>query len=473
MIGLLFTGFYGDHGRYITAPPANAYRLRTHLSDNGFPVRVVNYAPYWTPVEMVHLIERMPELRFVGFSTSFDKSLDHIRPAMRRIKAAFPQIEIIVGGPEIACRAQDVGVIDRIFLGYSEVALQRYCERLTGGDDLDWRRSQSGIPMIVADEQYPLLDTSDLRIDWHQTDGITALTTLPIEISRGCAFRCKFCAYPLMGKTRFDYVRSEESLIAEFRRNHALFGTTRYQFLDDTFNDSVQKIDLVQRAIRQSGVPVRFVTYLRHDLMAAFPQTIEKLSEMGLLGGMVGIESLDEGVRRSIGKGCTNAKTLETLARLKATRRDLWLSSGFIIGLPNETRDMVERTHRFLMDNAYDYLDHWHWQSLYINPHATRLTTAFGRAAAAHGYAFPRGGTDWVSPIMTYGEASDLARQFQGEIAPIVRPSCVWVNELLGAGLRMDDLVGRTRSDILAGFPMLEHVARVVASHKQQQREMS
>jgi radical SAM superfamily enzyme YgiQ (UPF0313 family) len=31
--------------------------------------------------------------------------------------------------------------------------------------------------------------------------------TLPIELARGCIFKCKFCSYPLLGKKKGTYLR--------------------------------------------------------------------------------------------------------------------------------------------------------------------------------------------------------------------------------------------------------------------------
>jgi radical SAM superfamily enzyme YgiQ (UPF0313 family) len=51
-------------------------------------------------------------------------------------------------------------------------------------------------------------------MSWLPTDVVNQ-QVLPLEVARGCIFRCKFCAYPMNGKQQLDFVRSESQLMYE------------------------------------------------------------------------------------------------------------------------------------------------------------------------------------------------------------------------------------------------------------------
>jgi hypothetical protein len=69
--------------------------------------------------------------------------------------------------------------------------------------------------------------------------GIQQFESLPIEISRGCVFNCKFCSYDKKESIRKDLGILKQELL----RNHEQFGTTVYHFTDDCFNDHREKVE--------------------------------------------------------------------------------------------------------------------------------------------------------------------------------------------------------------------------------------
>ena len=66
-------------------------------------------------------------------------------------------------------------------------------------------------PTIIKDD--PINKTFSIETLGHkfiEQDCILPNETLPLEVSRGCIFKCSFCAFPLNGKTKLDYLRSPE-----------------------------------------------------------------------------------------------------------------------------------------------------------------------------------------------------------------------------------------------------------------------
>ena len=106
--------------------------------------------------------------------------------------------------------------------------------------------------------------------------------TLPIEVSRGCIFKCKFCAFPLNGKSKLDYLRDPILIKEELQYNYEKYGTTHYFLSDDTFNDSTTKVEQIHKVVTSLPFKIKFTTYLRLDLLHAHQEQISMLEEMGL-----------------------------------------------------------------------------------------------------------------------------------------------------------------------------------------------
>jgi radical SAM superfamily enzyme YgiQ (UPF0313 family) len=145
------------------------------------------------------------------------------------------------------------------------------------------------------------IETLDHRFT--EQDCIIKGETLPLEVSRGCIFKCSFCAFPLNGKSKFDYLRDPEQIKDELTHNFEKYGTTNYFLCDDTFNDSTMKIERLHKAITSLPFKIHFTTYLRLDLLNAHREQIPLLKEMGLASPFFGIESLNQKSASSIGKG--------------------------------------------------------------------------------------------------------------------------------------------------------------------------
>ena len=61
------------------------------------------------------------------------------------------------------------------------------------------------------------------KFRWNKNDCIQTGETLPLEISRGCIFKCKFCRYPYIGKTKNDFSKSIDNVVEELEYNYNNF----------------------------------------------------------------------------------------------------------------------------------------------------------------------------------------------------------------------------------------------------------
>jgi hypothetical protein len=192
---------------------------------------------------------------------------------------------------------------------------------------------------------------------------------LPIEISRGCIFKCKFCAFPLNGKSKGEWIKHHEILKDELIYNYETYGITKYIFADDTYNDSLDKItDLYENVFDKLPFKLNFTSYLRLDLMHRFPESVEVLQKSGLKSAMFGIETNNGESAKSIGKGLEFQKQVEFIKKIKKNEfKEILTHSAFILGLPKDTKNSMESLKEFLLSDN-NPLDEWVCRPLALNP---------------------------------------------------------------------------------------------------------
>ena len=115
--------------------------------------------------------------------------------SLEKIKQLNSNTKIVLGGDAI--HYYDSPEVDYLIQGQGEVAVIMLTNGLQSGNPPKQR--------IISNDDYPYLSFNTSTIQWHHNDIIFPNEHLPIEISRGCRFRCSFCAYKLNGKIIEDF----------------------------------------------------------------------------------------------------------------------------------------------------------------------------------------------------------------------------------------------------------------------------
>lgn len=186
---------------------------------------------------------------------------------------------------------------------------------------------------------------------------------LPLEVNRGCAFKCAYCTYDHIGLK--DHYKLSSTLLEEIQRNKDQFGTAGYFVLDDLYNDSQEKVmDLYENVF--SKTDVEFNSYIRLDLLWRFPEQIDVLRKSGLRACNFGIETLNDKAGKLVGKGLGEKRIVQTLNNVYDQWEDSVVRHGlWIAGLPYEDEKSWQRT----LDMTAEWkLTHGNnWNALYIN----------------------------------------------------------------------------------------------------------
>lgn len=174
---------------------------------------------------------------------------------------------------------------------------------------------------------------------------------------RGCRSKCTFCLWPqTVGGHRYR-VRSADNVIAEVKwiRDH-MPEVREIMFDDDTFTDTsnLERVEAIARGLGKLGV-----TWSCNAKANVPYSTLKIMKDNGLRLLLVGYESGDDQILHNIKKGLRT----DIARRFTEDCRKLGIviHGTFILGLPGETPETIEKTIRFAKD---------------INPHTIQVSLA-------------------------------------------------------------------------------------------------
>jgi len=331
-----------------------------------------------------------------------------------------PNIKVVIGGiaanPNFQSNNADYHV-----LGYAEVSIVNLAKHLHTGDILQHSTVNKFGKIVIDDRFAKTYDIRTSTMEWLYPDVINQ-TVLPLEIARGCIFKCGFCSYPMNGKKTLDFVRNAEIIASELQENYNKYNIKTYMVVDDTFNDNDVKLDAIHAAFKQLSFQPELLTYIRLDLVARNPiDNMKKLYEIGVRAAHFGIETLNSVSAKIIGKGFDSKKIIDTVQYIRSTYKDMVsLHGSFIVGLPEESIDSVVKTQKLLMSGELP-LHTWMWYPLHIQKNDRfAWNSKIGLNVTDYGYTelpsdLSSSSINWVNQFTSFTEATYVADKFNNE----------------------------------------------------------
>ena len=301
---------------------------------------------------------------------------------------ALVDVPVVLGGPHVSIVSQDLDfesvgrpAIDIVVRGEGETIWIELCHRLE-----DFLRNQpefssaalmhpsakvwEGLPGITT-------QTSDGKLHRHPAhppiadldalpwpayhlfkmerytnlqptvDRVEGARSFSIMTSRGCPYRCSFCSQSIM-PVRWR-ARSPENVLAEWQHLVEDLGAEEIGVLDDSANIQRQRLHALCDLLiehKLNHVPWIFVNGIRANL--ADRELLAHMKAAGLKRTAFGVESGDQAILNSINK----RTDLDTIRQAFRNAKEVGVETigFFIIGLPGETEETMERTIRFAIE---------------------------------------------------------------------------------------------------------------------------
>jgi anaerobic magnesium-protoporphyrin IX monomethyl ester cyclase len=187
-----------------------------------------------------------------------------------------------------------------------------------------------------------LIDVEGYRAVWRGAHGYFSLN---MAASRGCSFRCDWCAKPIWGNRYLQ--RAAADVAAEMLLLKREYGPDHVWFADDIFGFRVDWVRDFAAVLAAGGGGVPFTIQLRADL--ASPSMAAALREAGCREVWIGAESGSQKILDAMHKGTRVAEIARARRALGAEgiRVGFFLMLGYVGEELDDilaTRDLVERT---------------------------------------------------------------------------------------------------------------------------------
>ena len=254
-------------------------------------------------------------------------------------------------GAEVVLAGEGLQALDELLARLDanpDIALGDLVTGIRGLTSAVTPRAASGrigaIPPARAELPAPAWDLVDIeryRSVWRSAHGHFSLN---MAASRGCSFRCAWCAKPIWGNHYLQ--RSAVEVAAEMTRIKRELAPEHIWFADDIFGFRVDWVREFSAALAASDGSIPFTIQTRADLISE--RMAAALREAGCREAWLGAESGSQRVLDAMNKGIRVAEIHTARARLGAAgiRVGFFIQLGYLgEELPDilATRELIEK----------------------------------------------------------------------------------------------------------------------------------
>ncbi len=329
--------------------------------------------------------------------TSYTVHVNTVTKLFKRIKGFNPEIYTVIGGHHATVIPEDFFSpdIDAIIQGegvFSFRELINRLERKKGFSDIPGVvRIENGTRGILIKEENKMPDLDaipfpDRKLTTPYRSSYSSAWMKPIasiRTSKGCIYKCTFCALWKLTGGRY-LVRKPEHILEEL----GAIEESNIFFADDESLLDTDRMETLADMIMRSGIKKRYFLYGRSDTIAGHPELIERWRKIGLERVFVGLEFFKDADLKAVRKGTTAEKNAEALRILKSLDIDIYpvfmikpeferkdFSDlrkyclkleldfiGFSVLTPLPGTDFYEDVREKMITSNYDYFDFIHTQ---------------------------------------------------------------------------------------------------------------
>jgi radical SAM superfamily enzyme YgiQ (UPF0313 family) len=259
--------------------------------------------------------------------TGYTCDANSAKAVMREVKKFDRRIVTAVGGHHATFLPSDFDLpfVDFVFLGMGDLTFKEFIRVLDeGGDPRSVNniviRTENGLSFTESAPidldldalPFPARDLTrhyrkKYRDQWRSRVSM-------VLTSRGCPFRCNFCACWKLLNGKY-FVRSPESVVEELMILPE--DTDLVYFADDNTLHNVRQSWRLCRLIQSKRLRLKFSMFARADTIVRQPELIECLRDIGLDSLTVGIESIRDEDLNGMKKKTTVAMNNEAIRILQ------------------------------------------------------------------------------------------------------------------------------------------------------------
>jgi len=342
--------------------------LAAVLEEKSHKVKIIDCTVGISHEKLRTILEDSEKSDIVGI-TATTPTFESAKDVAKIVRAAYRDSFIVIGGVHVTSQPEetlkhecfDVGV-----LGEGEYTLLELVEKFNERGTACFKEikglAYKDGSRIVINERRPYIQNLD-ELPFPARHLLPPLSAykptpasykrLPVGVlmaTRGCPCHCAFCDRSVHG-TRYR-MRSVDNILDEMEELIYKYGAREIRFFDDTITINKKKLfELVDR-MKKRKIKVPWTAQSRVDGIT--PEVLKKLKEGGCWQLLIGVESADDRMLKIMNKGTTVAQNTKAVELMKKYK--MGIRADFIVGVPGETKESLNKSLDFTIKNDLDYV---------------------------------------------------------------------------------------------------------------------
>jgi len=347
-------------------PPLGLLYISAVLEENDIQTKVIDCPIENMGFDQIPSIIKKENPDIVGVA-SCTPTITFALKVLRMTKKVDKSIKTIIGGPHASAMPMDTiknKEADFLVKGEGEVTtleLVKAIEKNKKVDKIDGLWWRKGKKIVKNKERGPIKDLDSLpwparhHVPVEKYPSVLIPLRLPetqVMATRGCPFRCAFCAKEVFGST--VRARDPKKIVDEIEYLVNEYGIRGLFFYDDTLNLKPKwTMKLCNEIIKREFNDVGFKGQVRVNTPLINRELLKKMKQAGFYMLAYGIESGDPKVLDVIHKNIT----LDEVRRAVRLTNEAGIRAlgFFMIGNIGENKDTIRKTINFAKSLPLDY----------------------------------------------------------------------------------------------------------------------
>ena len=369
LINPSYCGSYGGSKMSIVNPFMPTLGLAsvaggTLAAGHAVDILDLSFLPYDHRIVAERIKSFKPDIVGIAATTPF---INQVRDISVLVKDISQEIKVVLGGPHGSALPSETikeSLLDAVFVGEADVSFPKYCGASdpiavpgiclrTNGEPL----FTGHMPLISDIDTLPM-PAWHLYLSEKYNDVSRIFARRPpvavVEFSRGCVFRCDFCASKLtMG---LGYRKKSPERCVEEIKHLSKLGYREFWLADDIFSSDQKWAGAVCEALIEADTGLIWTDQNGLRVESEDRKLFDLMKKSGCYKVAFGLESGNDKILSSFGKG--GKATLEQGAKAIETARNAGLetSGSFMVGLSPDDEDSVNDTIEFARSLPLDLM---------------------------------------------------------------------------------------------------------------------